>query len=158
MERKQNRREFLKNMGVLGLGALLPNLPLTELNDVSKDWEQFQFGDQVFGVAKGQSDLYSDPDINGPKVINRVVNTYPDTSDILWSPRYEIMHGTTLRLLMVDGKDGGKWGQIQKENGIYTPFISPDTSGRAPENLYVNLNDFDSIPQLTPISVLADTN
>lgn len=157
MERKQSRRQFLKDMGILGIGALLPNLPRTELSDNGKEWEQFQVGDQVFISAKGPCDLYSKPNIKAPKVINRVEDTYTDTSNILWSPRYQIMHETTFRVALVEDEEGKKWGEIKKEEDKYTPFMSPDTSGYQPENLYVNLDDFEPIPQLIPISVLSDT-
>lgn len=158
MANKETRRQFLGDMGKLALGAFavpilerIPQLPPTELNTVSKDWELFQPGDQVFAIAKEPCVLYAQPDLQAPTMANIVMDVYEDTK-IFQSPRHIIMDETTLRVRKKDAK----WAQILMQDG-YSPFIYPDSSGRKCLEPYIRLEDFNPLFQMEPTDVLRDT-
>lgn len=157
-----NRREAIKHIGVFtGAAMTRPDMLVTweptfsspDTKPVDPHWEQYQDGEQVFAAAQGPTDLYSQPDINAPRVANQVVDVYPNTSDVLYSPRHMIEKETTFRLK----KFNTQWGLLLNENNLYTPFTFRDSSGHEPKNLYVPLSEFLPIPQLEPINLLPDT-
>lgn len=165
--RRQFLKEFCATLGVLMINplSLLRGLARTEeffnlqhfaqAESWTKDveWELFHPGDQVFAMAKGQVTLRSHPEIDAAIFPNRIVNIYPaDTDNILYSPRHMMEFGTTLRLKKIDSE----WAQILRHKG-YTPFKGLDTEGDEPEELYVELKDFEPILQLKPINVIEDT-
>jgi hypothetical protein len=159
-ESEISRREFLKKASALAGGAVVPDwltkLPQKpqELDSVDSEWEQFDIGDQVFGVAKGPIPVYTQPDKHSPTLPNIVLNTYPpESQEILYSPRHRMEKETTLRLKKITPE----WAQILKQQDVYTPFLYPDSQGRQRDEAFVQVKDFSPIPQLESVNILPNT-